>query len=312
MRQAATVGEAPSELSVVIPSFGHRAHLGCIIRELLAQDPAVREIIVSHSGPGDPASLIPPRGRVPIVLLHSPVPLSSGAARNAGASVAQGRWLAFVDDDVIPARQWSRELTQAVMRRREACHVGGIGVDVTGGYWGMCLWFAEFGSVHPYMPERPIEGGASANMFLSRALYEKVGGFSAELTRSVDVEFLARCRGVGAATIFVPDVVVSHRNIGGFAHCLRHAYRLGAGSAKVRRITPLRGELAVRWPLLAPFLAPARLAMILYRIARWGRGVRRWGALCYPGLVVTITAWTLAFFLQAVGSDAARSETTRD
>jgi GT2 family glycosyltransferase len=229
----------PLDLSVVVPAFNDRGHLGDVLRALANQRPPVREIIVSHSGNGDPRHHLPP-SLVPIRVLHQDERRFSGAARNAGCAVTTGSWLAFVDDDVIPAKDWSARLARVLADGIvNTCVVGSVDADVSGGYWGMCLWFVEFGSVHSYMPSRPIEGGASANMFLPRSFYKGVGGFPEHVERCVDVEFMARCRKSGGHTRFVRELKVSHRNIGGLRHCLGQARSLGCGSARIRHLAKL-------------------------------------------------------------------------
>jgi GT2 family glycosyltransferase len=216
----------PLDVSVIIPSFKDRGHLGDVLRALVAQQPPIKEIIVSHSGPGDPSRHIPADHEL-IRVLHHDKPLFSGAARNAGVAAASGSWLAFVDDDVIPAMNWSANLARLQAHATaDTCFVGSIDADLSGGYWGMCLWFLEFGSVHSYMPSRPIEGGASANMFLPHSLYDAAGGFPENVNRCVDVEFMARCRENGGGTCFDGSAKVSHRNISGLRHCLVHATTL--------------------------------------------------------------------------------------
>ena len=282
------------DVSVVIPAFGDRGHLQDVIGALQKQSPSVREIIVSHSGT-DPAPEFPRHPSTPVEVLHSVRRLYSGAARNRGAARATSRWLAFLDDDVIPDDAWARRVAAAISRADRYCIVGAVDHDLTGGYWGLCLWFVEFGSVHGYMPERVVEGGASANMVVSADLYRRCGGFCETRTRSVDVEFMARCRAQGTATRFDPRIVVRHRNMPGYRHCLRHCLSIGRGSADLRRHADLRAGITMTYPLVAPLLMPARALLMAYRVLRWGRGQRLRFALLYPGILCALAAWTYGY-----------------
>jgi len=288
-----------AELSVVIPALNDRGHLADIIRALEDQLLPVREVIISHSGSGCPG--ITSAGEVlAIHYLHSDQPLTSGAARNRGAKQATGKWLAFLDDDVMPRRDWSTRVAATLAQDAgNGCFVGSIDTDTPGGYWGMTLWFLEFGSVHKYLPTRSLEGGASANMFMHRAVHSRAGGFPEDVARCVDVEFMASCRRAGGSTNFIPAAIVGHRNIPGRQYCLRHAQSLGAGSARVRKQARIRGDIFARYPVAVPLLVPARTLLMSYRVARWGRGYRLAFLVHFPGVVLALLAWARGFYMIA-------------
>jgi GT2 family glycosyltransferase len=295
------VTDGQGELAVVIPVYGSRGHLQDIVDALGAQSVPVREVIISHSGDGNPTGQLYSE-RIAVRYLHQDQRLHSGAARNRGAALAGSDWLAFLDDDVIPARDWSQVVCETLSNDAgDTCCVGSLGVDVRGGYWGMSLWFFEFGSVHPYLPGREVQGGASANMFLHRTLFDRCGGFPERVARSVDVEFMARCRDAGFRSRFVPAARAGHRNIGGFEHCWNHALALGDGSARVRLKTEIRGSAATRYPLLSLLLPLPRILLPCYRVARWGSGYRLSFIYHLPGIVVMAVSWTRGFYLRASG-----------
>lgn len=94
----------PPEASIILPTQGTRASLLPALRSALAQDFGSFEIVVvdDSTGSGDwrkaPAlvtSLADPRVRV--VPFHQS--RGCAAAKNAGLRAAQGRWVAYLDDD---------------------------------------------------------------------------------------------------------------------------------------------------------------------------------------------------------------------
>ncbi|RZT42478.1 glycosyltransferase family 2 protein [Cupriavidus agavae] len=96
-------------------------------------------------------------------------------ARNAGATLARGELLAFTDDDTIPSPDWVRE-----------------------GYLALAAlpaWCAAAGRVVVPLPQRPTDherdtGGlaeaefVTANCFVRRSAFERVGGFDERFTRA--------------------------------------------------------------------------------------------------------------------------------
>ncbi len=88
----------PPVVSVVIPTHNRRALLLEAVESVLAQRGVEPEVIVVDDGSTDEteAALWPRRDRV-IYLRQAARGVS--AARNAGAAVARGEWLAFLDSD---------------------------------------------------------------------------------------------------------------------------------------------------------------------------------------------------------------------
>lgn len=103
---------ATDKVSVVIPTVG-RAILPATVRAALAQDHPNLEVIVVDNRPARStvrellADVDDPRLRI----VAEPTPGVS-AARNAGASVATGRVIAFTDDDAAPDPSWARHFAE--------------------------------------------------------------------------------------------------------------------------------------------------------------------------------------------------------
>ena len=109
-----------SVVSVVIPTFKRPQLVLRAINSVLQQTHQELEVIVVanrldlHTTQGV-RSVPDPRVR----LLGTPVPLSAGAARNAGVDQAKGEWVAFLDDD----DEW---LPNKIERQLEVA-AGGVG-----------------------------------------------------------------------------------------------------------------------------------------------------------------------------------------
>lgn len=85
-------------VSVIIPVYNRTAYLGEAISSVLAQDSAVYEIIVVDDGSTKDivGALLPFRDRIKVLTIPHGGP---SAARNAGVKSANGKYIAFLDDD---------------------------------------------------------------------------------------------------------------------------------------------------------------------------------------------------------------------
>jgi GT2 family glycosyltransferase len=271
------------EVSVVIPAYGHCPHLPGLVRAVLAGTLTPLEVIVSHTGPGDPTGLIEPSERLRV--LHRSERLLGGGARNRGAAAARGAWLAFVDADVLPRADWLARLLEMAERGPGRFVVGSVGYAVSGGYWGLANWIGEFSEQAPWHPMRQQRGGASCNMLVRAEDFRAAGGFPEEYQPGEDTMLFARLTGMGRAQWFEPAARVDHYNQSGLRSFARHQYRLGYHGALIRQRVALRGSLAARvWPGGSPPAGPAG-GCAGWRWRRgwcWGRGSGRRGSCGAP------------------------------
>ena len=283
-----------SDISVVIPAYGQCPHLPGVVDAILSQSVQPAEIVVAHSGPFDPTSVLTAKSDL-IRVFHSDQRLLGGGARNLGARHARGRWFAFLDADVKPTRTWLECLIEAAGDRDDRFLVGAIGYEVSGGYWGLCLWMTEFSAIHPGLPDGEKVDGASANMMVPAEAFRRCGGFPTKFQPGEDTFLKARLREAGLTQLFCASAEVRHYNPSGFRHYLRHQYKLGLWSAVCRRVLPLRGHLAARfWPL-APALWIGRLCLIVARLWRKG-GIELLKALpLLPGMILGLLVWNAGF-----------------
>lgn len=283
-------------ISVVIPAYGACPHLPKLVDAVGAQSPGPSDIIVVHSGPHDPTEALR-RTNSRVRVIHRDDRLWAGAARNLGLAQVKAEWVAFIDSDVVPASNWLASLIAAAGASPDRFVVGSVGYAAAGGYWGLCLWAAEFTSVHPYLPEGECQGGASANLLVSTDVLHRVGGFPDGFAASEDAVLIARLREIGLTNWFCPSARVDHFNKRGLRHFLGHLLWLGRWGAVSRRVRPLRGAWAVKfWPFAAG-LWLAKLCITYYRVLRWGRGFRLKLLALAPGVLLGELVWNLGFFL---------------
>jgi GT2 family glycosyltransferase len=287
-------------VSVVIPTLGDRPSLRLVLDALAAQTRPPDDVIVVVSNLATATASIPlPEG---IKVVRRDERLWPGAARNAGACLATTELLAFLDDDVIPRSDWLETMLAAQAWTGGAV-IGSVGIARTGGFWGMATWFAEFASIHPYLPSRVVAaGGGSGNLLLPRAAFMALGGFAGVYRMAEDTQFLARLRESGTETYFEAKGLVGHCNRSSARAALRHQFRLGYWSGRCRREWYGPSSRILGWTPFGPTLWLYRALRLYGRLLRYGRGYRGAGVRYAFGVVVVLLAWNAGFLsgLQAV------------
>ncbi len=280
------------EVSVIIPAYNRCPLLERAIGSLLDQTTCPDEILVVHSGTDDPTQTLE-RKFSAVTVIHRDERVGAGSARNIASDHAKGKWLAFIDADVVPERDWLGNLLESVKENEKRIVGGAVDYLTTGGYWGLSLWAIEFSGVHPFLPDDETQGIGAGNLLMPREALERIGGFPSRFPAAEDTIVGAKAREIGYQRWFCAKARVRHMNLSGFRHFAPHLYRLGRHSAISRRAMPLKGRLAIRfWPL-SPLLFVSKFAATYYRAMRWGRGRRAMFLGIAPGVLCGLVIWNL-------------------
>ncbi len=297
-----TMSQLLKDVSVVIPAYGKCPYLSDIIRALLRQSVLPNQIIVVHSGPGDPSAAI--REITSTVLVrHFDERVWAGPARNHGVSLTTTKWVAFLDADVLPHDTWLASLLTAAQQDIKRYVVGAVGYATSGGYWGLCRWMLEFSSVHPYLPSGEVFGGGSCNMIVPTDAFRQVGGFPEGLPASEDVVLCRKLQDLGLRGWFCQSARGDHFNVPGFRHFRFHLLWLGQWGGRSRKTWKLPLDVAARVPAANALLWAARFGLISYRVLRWGRGYRLLWLALIPGLLLGVIILHFGFYLGAKARD---------
>jgi glycosyltransferase involved in cell wall biosynthesis len=168
-----------------------------------------------------------------------------GAARNLGASLADGRILLLLDDDIL--------LVPDGVAEHLAAHEGYLnrvclGQVRAGFVSGLTAWEAYLNQRYEehydklarpdYQPD--YRDCMSGNMSLPRALFQQAGGFDAGFgtTRHDDIEFAYRLARLGVEFVHRPAALGHHLFVKDTDDGLRDAFANGASSVKLVRLHP--------------------------------------------------------------------------
>ena len=198
------------DVTVVIPTYNRCRLLRRTLFSVLAQTGVRFEVIVVDDGSSDATSefLLSLADPAVVVLRHE-TPCGVSAARNAGLSIARGRWVAFTDDDDLWAPDKLRAQLDAAQRMPAAgwVAVGEVVVDPTlriiGGRRPPRA--AELRNVLLY---NVVPAGGSGTM-VRTDLLRQVGGFSTDLMVLADWDLWIRLF-LAAPAAFVERPLVAY------------------------------------------------------------------------------------------------------
>ncbi|HYO46239.1 MAG TPA: glycosyltransferase [Gemmatimonadota bacterium] len=196
-------------VSVVIPVFHHAARLESCLESLEGQTyPGDRyEVIVVNNGrEGEIERLVERFGRTQVG--HELRP-SQFAARNRGLELARGDVIAFIDADCIARPDW---MEQGVARLAAADIVAGR-IDIFSRDQGRPT-AVELYDMLTNLDQRTYvragRFGATANLFVRRAVFDTVGSFDPVTRSGGDVEWGQRAVAQGFALDYADEARVDH------------------------------------------------------------------------------------------------------
>src|SRR3954471_7629024 len=119
------------DVSVIIPTRNRSTLLAMTLRSVLRQrDVGFEVIVVDAASTNDPTELLATIDDARVRIIRHDEALGLSAARNHGASVANGDWLAFIDDDDLWAPdKLVRQLHAAEDAKRDWVYTGSVNIE---------------------------------------------------------------------------------------------------------------------------------------------------------------------------------------
>ena len=244
MMRGNTRGEALT-FSVVIPTFNRPLQLRECLNGLAMQDfpqTAFEVIVVDDGGAVRLDGLADlSRSRLSIVVLRQE---NSGpaSARNLGARHAKGRFIAFIDDDCVPAGDWLRRLSENFGEGSDGLLCGG---HVRNGlpenvYSAASQILLEVVYVWQHHADAP-RFFTTNNLAVSAQRFLKCGGLNPLFRVSEDREFCDRWVHKGGRLKYVPEAVVFHKHDLSFRAFVRQHFSYGGGGYRFYWLRAQRG-----------------------------------------------------------------------
>ncbi len=245
-------------VSVIVPARDAAGTIARTLEALAAQQLAdgAFEVIVVDDGSRDDTLALARGAPGPTRVITQP-PLGPAAARNRGAAAASAPLLAFCDADVFPTPGW---LQTGVHGLRSADLVQGRVLpdpDARLGPFDRSLWIT-----------RQVGLWETANLFVTRAVFEAVGGFEEWITPrrgkalAEDVWFGYRALRAGARPAFCAQALAHHAVFArGWPAYVAERARLAYFPAMARKMPELRPAFLYRRVFLDPRSARFDLAL---------------------------------------------------
>lgn len=239
--------------SVIVPTYQRPVQLVACLEALAAQRyprDAYEVIVVNDGGALPPRPTLVALGQRIRLTVRTQPNQGPAAARNAGAALAGGDFLAFTDDDCAPAPGWLATLAETLQRTPGAL-VGGWTVNaLRHSAWSEAsqLLLEYINEYYNGPRDRGANFFASNNLAMSRRGFHELGGFDASFGTAAgeDRDLCARWRASGRAFAYAPAAVVHHAHALGVRGFVRQHFAYGRGAHTFRvRHTRRRGRVRV-------------------------------------------------------------------
>ncbi|MCB0278416.1 MAG: glycosyltransferase, partial [Calditrichaeota bacterium] len=255
-------------LSIIIPSYNRLDELIELLPTLEKQtlDPSRFEVIIVDDGSTDNSEsfvedyIKTTRLKISFYKQQNQGP---GKARNLGMEHASGDFYIFLDSDVILPNHWA----EAVYNQINAEQLDAFGGPDKAHHSFSALLKAIDYSMTSFITTGGLRGKKgkklakffprSFNMGLSKAIYDKIGGFG-NLRHGQDIEYSNRIIKSGAKVGFIADAYVYHKRRTSLKKFFKHAFNWG-----VARINLYRLDSSMLEPLhCVPAIATAIFILI--------------------------------------------------
>jgi GT2 family glycosyltransferase len=240
LRQSGTTVAAG--ITVVVTTVDRPEPLGRCLDAILGGELLPDEIVVIDQGnTGACEHEVAQRSSVGVRLRYQQRPRRGlSAGRNAGAGLASGTIIVVTDDDCVPAPGWLLNLHRALSEPGAPDAVTGpvfpLGPDAPGLY-AVSSRGSTVRTEYSARPARPWVVGTGANFAITRAWFERAGGYDERLgagsagKAAEDMDMFYRLLAAGGRIRYEPGAVIFHeRQPLARRMASRHTYGFGIGA----------------------------------------------------------------------------------
>lgn len=261
------------KFSVIIPVYNRPDEMAEMLASLAAQTEKNFEVVVVEDGSTLPCQEEVDRyaGGLEIQYITKPNTGRSDT-RNVGMKHAKGDYFLFFDSDCILPPEYIQTLNRCLQNDYTDCFGGPDRALPTFTDMQKAVNFA----MTSFLTTGGIRGSGkvcmekfhprSFNMGLSRAVYEKVGGFADMFGEDIDLSI--RIRQAGFRTLLFPEVSVYHKRRVNLKKFFRQVYNFGQARIFLYRLHPESLKAVHALPALF-VLGEAALLLAVFHTPYW-------------------------------------------
>jgi len=206
-------------VSVIITVYNCERYLAEAIESVLAQTYRAIEVVVVDDGSTDESGHVAKRFSLPVRYTFQ-ANGGTGAARNRGVELAQGEFLAFLDQDDL----WSKDkLTNQMAAFHHTPEVDIVSGNIEQ-FYSPELAQGKKDGAHYYPKTMP--GPHVGAMLITRDAFLRVGPFGTNLQIAAFIDWYARSKELGLNSLMLPDIVMRRRIHLNNQSFLKRAHRL--------------------------------------------------------------------------------------
>jgi len=282
------------DVSFVIPCYNSQDTIASTIESINAQsgDLTTEILVVDSSNHAEVRSQVEKFPHVRYI--HNPVRLYPGQARNLGARIVEGEFLAFVDSDVTLQENWLVRLYSRMLNTESIKGAGAVILNANPNrLWSSILYWMEFSEFLPGSSSGFRSFLSSSNLFIRRKVFLDSPGFDLYFAMSEDMLLSDFFKG----RLYLDDTTSAcHRHRSRRKEVLRHLNRLGFWAGRMRASGIGRGGFLVKMRWLCAALPFYRTGIVLKRVIRTNPGRAIWVILLSPVLFWASCRWAAGFY----------------
>jgi len=223
------------DISIIIPTYRDNQALHKCLSALKKQSLSVDkfEVIVVNNDPENQLNL--KSDSLNLTLVNEDKP-GSYTARNKGIEEAKGEIIGFTDADCIPNEKWISTAVDLLQNEPEIDLIGGkieqfkVDDKMTDAVFEYQRLFS-FNQEH-YINQKGFS--VTANLFVRKKVFDKIGDFNSDLFSGGDFDFGLRAKKAGFSIVYDPNLVVNHPVRGGLKDLKNKKIRTTQGGHDMR------------------------------------------------------------------------------